>query len=255
MRLWTALRLWAQWLWSPQQGKKAGYILAERCTQWLHPEYCFSEFARTWLNDTAFWDWYRRFPGTVNDHSADRKFFLRSLLSQVASLPGDTAECGVYQGASSYLICQALQGPARRHHLFDSFAGLSTPDPCDGSHWRAGQFAVPMADVQRNLASFPYLDWHVGWLPHTLTQVADHRFCFVHLDVDLYEPTRAAAHFFYERLVPGGILLCDDYGFQTCPGAQRAMDELASSVSEPLIHVPTGQAFLIKANVSGENVR
>ena len=45
---------------------------------------------------------------------------------------------------------------------------------------------------------------------------------FVHLDVDLYEPTRACLDYFLPRLSPGGFVICDDYGAPTFPGAARA---------------------------------
>ncbi len=76
---------------------------------------------------------------------------------------------------------------------------------------------------------------------------SDARFAFVHVDVDLYQPTRDAIDFFYPRLLPGGILLFDDYGFMTCPGARRAVDEHRRSSSDAFIRLPTGQAFLTRS--------
>jgi hypothetical protein len=50
-------------------------------------------------------------------------------------------------------------------------------------------------------------------------------FALVHIDLDLYGPTKSALLFSWERLSPGGSLICDDYGFSTCPGATKAVDE------------------------------
>lgn len=246
MRAWTALRLIKDWLRSSSKDDRAGYLLAERCTHLFHPRYRFSEYGRTWLDDAEFFNFYENFPGFENYHSANRKYFLRELLKLVLQIPGGSAECGVFHGASSHLICNALQSTGKPHHLFDSFEGLSDPRSEDGSHWQAGQFAVSEETVRQNLASFTNLHYHVGWIPQTFAAVQNETFCFVHLDVDLYQPTRDAAEFFYPRLQTGGILLCDDYGFSTCPGAQRAFDELAAAIPEPIVRVPTGQAFLIK---------
>src|SRR5688572_31529904 len=41
-------------------------------------------------------------------------------------------------------------------------------------------------------------------------------------DVDVYQPTRDSLEYFYPRLVTGGILVCDDYGW---PGARKAVDD------------------------------
>ncbi|MGM3941125.1 TylF/MycF family methyltransferase, partial [Salmonella sp. NW387] len=73
------------------------------------------------------------------------------------------------------------------------------------------------------------------------------RYCFVHVDVDLYQPTRDSIQFFYPRMVPGGIMLFDDYGSgMQSPGAARAVDDFMAGNPEPVIDAPTAQAFIIK---------
>jgi predicted O-methyltransferase YrrM len=174
-------------------------------------------------------------------------FALRELLKLTHGLPGDVAECGVYRGCSSYLMAKELarHAPDKRLHLFDSFAGLSQPGPLDGSHWRAGALACTLPDVRANLAEYERLIViHAGWIPDCFSEVVDRSFCFVHIDVDLYEPTLASLEFFGSRMVPGGIIVCDDYGFETCPGARRAGDEFAAARAIPVVHLPTGQGIL-----------
>jgi len=41
-------------------------------------------------------------------------------------------------------------------------------------------------------------------------------------------------------MVAGGLILCDDYGFETYLGARRAMDALVAERLEPIVHLPTG---------------
>ena len=97
-----------------------------------------------------------------------------------------------------------------------------------------------------NLTAFDDLIvFHQGWIPDQFSDVADARFCFVHIDVDLFQPTRDSLDFFYPRMVRGGLIVCDDYGFETCPGARRAMDEFFADRPEPIVHLPTGQGFVI----------
>lgn len=246
MKLLTAIRLLYQKYLVRDGDEYASYVLADKLCALLYPKYKFSEFDRLWLGDAAFFRNYERLVGRDNYHSAGRKFFLRSLLPLTRDVPGDTAECGVFQGASSYFICAFTRGSGKRHHLFDSFAGLSQPAAADGAHWREHDFAADEAIALRNLAEFDFVESHKGWIPSEFSQVADRRFSFVHVDVDLYQPTRDSVEFFYPRLAPGGILLCDDYGFGTCPGAKRAVDEFLRDKPEPLVHVPTGQGLFIK---------
>jgi hypothetical protein len=100
--------------------------------------------------------------------------------------------------------------------------------------------------VKANLSHYPNVEILRGWIPERFPEVSSLSFCFVHIDVDLYQPTLDSLSFFYPRLVRGGLIVCDDYGFSTCPGATRAFDEYMKDKPEKIIHVPTGQGFIIK---------
>jgi O-methyltransferase len=222
------------------------YMLAESISASIYPEYKFSEFGRTYLESRNFIDEYLKFEHGNNWHSLDRKFLLKELLRLTDQIQGDTAECGVFKGASSYFICKHIHGTSKKHHIFDSFEGLSSPCCSDGDYWQVGALACPESEVRANLAEFDNTIFHKGWIPSRFHEVADLPFSFVHIDVDLYEPTLDSIEFFYKHLSLGGILLCDDYGFKTCPGAREAMDEYFKTKPEPIIQSPTGQAFIIK---------
>ena len=206
-----------------------------------------------WQDEPAFWDIWNASP-YAGTQRPDRKFVLWSMARSTRHLPGDTAECGVLDGASSYLICSAREdGGLSEHHAFDSFEGLSAPGPEDrprtsaAFHWTAGDLSVPIEETMLKLGRFGNVRYHRGWIPQRFGEVAARRFSFVHVDVDLYQPTKDSLTFFYPRLVPGGILLCDDYGYHTCPGARRAFDEFAATTPErSVVHLPTGQGFLVK---------
>lgn len=206
-----------------------------------------------WMDEPGFWKIWKASP-YWNKQRADRKFVLWSMVRSTRDLPGDTAECGVLDGASSYLVCSARRdcGPFL-HHAFDSFEGLSPPEAEDQPNspmafrWSSGDLAVSIEEAMDKLGRFDNIRYHKGWIPSRFDEVAQLRFSFVHVDVDLYQPTRDSIEFFYPRLVPGGILLCDDYGYHTCPGARKAFDDFVANVPErSVIHLPTGQGFIVK---------
>src|SRR5262249_36211137 len=130
--------------------------------------------------------------------------------------------------------------------LFDSFEGVSEPVAIDGSHWRKGDLACPLDKARANLLPFNNISWHKGWIPDRFKDVEGRTFSFVHIDVDLYEPTRDSIRFFYPRVNPSGIVVCDDYGFESCPGATSAIDEFLADKPEKMISLPCGGGFLIK---------
>lgn len=205
-----------------------------------------SEDYKRWQQDSDFMRAYRRLsPG--NPYSAERKFFLREMARLTREVPGSVAECGCYEGASAYFLASTL--PHATLHLFDSFAGLPEPTARDHTQewmWQKGDLTASEATTRANLAEFPNVVIHRGWIPETFTSVANERFRLAHIDVDLYEPTLASLEFLYPRLNSGGVIVLDDYGFTNCEGAYRAVEEYMRSRPEPIIHCPTGQAIIFK---------
>lgn len=188
------------------------------------------------------------------------KYFLHA-----TTLPGRWAECGVFLGHSALGLCLA----ARRRlpefdgtglHLVDSFEGLSQPTQDDAFELAAsggsarpppimppGRFASDLEGVRATFASFPGVRIHKGWIPEVLAELPDGRWSLVHVDVDLYEPTRACLEYFVPRLVPGGVIVCDDYGSLMFPGAARAWDEVCERRNIPFVELPTGQSVILNA--------
>jgi len=182
------------------------------------------------------------------------------LLMDTDSLDGDVAECGCFKGLSSYLMCDYLRrrNPnyrGSRYHIFDSFEGLSAPTLADDipeEFERArrikamcvqGAFAASLDQVRRNLADFPDIAFHPGWIPLTFQELPERQYRFVHVDVDLYDPTLESFEYFYPRLAAGGVLVSDDYGW---PGARKAIDEFCAEFNAKLAVTDYHQAVLVK---------
>ena len=184
---------------------------------------------------------------------------LLELLSRSFPLEGESAECGCYRGMSSYLMCSRLrqQEPSfsgKTYHIFDSFQGLSAPtfdDDVPDDHpnaqslrimTTAGFFSAPLSTVKQNLQEFPDIAFHPGWIPFCFWGLPDSRYRFVHLDVDLYDPTLESLEYFHPRMARGGIIVSDDYGW---PGARRAIDEFCAERGIALSVTKNEQAVII----------
>jgi hypothetical protein len=85
-----------------------------------------------------------------------------------------------------------------------------------------------------------------GFIPDRFNEINTVEFKFVHIDVDLYEPTKESLECFYSKMAIGGIILCDDYGFSSCPGAKKAFDDFFLDKKEVIVQLSSGQAFIIK---------
>lgn len=220
------------------------YVL-KRIASVLLPEYRFKWPQMAWWDDSDFNAYLGKFR-ELDGNNSDRRYAVNQLLRLTLGVEGDTAEVGVFEGAMSWLILQAGEG-RRQHHVFDSFEGLSKPEPVDGSHWTPGALACAEDVVHRNLSPFKgCFKTYKGWVPDRFQEVGAQRFSFVHIDVDLYEPTSASLEFFYPRMQPGGVIVCDDYNFTSCPGATKACDDFLATRPEKMIGLSAGGGFLIK---------
>jgi O-methyltransferase len=200
-----------------------------------------------WEGDPAFEQLYRlAAPHTLV--SRDRCYILWTTLRQATRLAGEFVECGVFRGGTALLAAHTLQGlhQQRPLHLFDSFQGM--PKTTGGvDRFEAGDFERTSAEaVGALLKPYPFAQLHVGFIPQTFAGLGIDRIAWAHVDVDIYQSVRDCIQFLYPRLVPGGFLIFDDYGFPSCVSARRAVDERFARLPETPICLPTGQCLVMK---------
>ena len=95
----------------------------------------------------------------------------------------------------------------------------------DAGH-RKGDFKdTSLENVQTYLCDKPNCLFFPGWLPESAGVLKEEKFCFVHLDLDLYQSTKAAIEIFWPRLVDGGVIVFDDWEWQRCPGVKKSIQE------------------------------
>jgi len=250
------LSMYSRWL--AAIGRTDRLFILSTLGRRIMPEYRFKWPELDWWKNESFNRILRAFD-EMDGYNHDRRWMIDQLMRLVDRIPGDTAECGAYKGLGSYIICNrncqsATQG--RIHHVFDSFSGLSQPNSKDGSYWKSGNLSVDERIFRNNLKDFESsMRVYRGWIPTRFQEIADRTFCFVHIDVDLYEPTRDSMAFFYDRMSPGGLILCDDYGFTTCPGATTAVDEFLKDKPEKMISLASGSGFLLRGLRTADALR
>ena len=218
-------------------------------------DYYLGDDNKLWRQDKDFLSKHPRL-SPRHPFSEERKFTLREFVRHTDGLKGDMAECGSYTGASAYFMAEAA--PQTPMFLFDSFEGLSLPGAEDSAengirYWKAGDMCSPEEILHQNLAEFDNIHVMKGWIPERFPEVSNHLFRLVHIDVDLYEPTLESLRFFYPRLEAGGVIVLDDYGFTTCPGAYKATNKFMSDKPEYVLHLPTGQGVIIRSSAPVES--
>jgi O-methyltransferase len=182
--------------------------------------------------------------------SRDRCHVLWRTLQQSLHLPGDVVECGVFRGGTALLAARTIAeapGKARRElHLFDTFQGMPDDASVEESFCPGAFGRTSVAHVRQLMANHPFTRFHVGYIPDTFVGLELEQVAWAHVDLDLYKSIHDAIDFLYPRLVPGGILVFDDYGTPSCPGARRAIDEAFADKPEVPLCLPTGQAIVFK---------
>lgn len=180
---------------------------------------------------------------TLLDH--DRLEIIKDLVKRTSHLAGDMAEIGVYKGGSSRVI--ATTDPNRMLYSCDTFEGLPQEDSSIDLHHK-GDFNDTSFEEVKKFLNLPNIIIIKGFFPDpTLHQVMyNSKFSFVHLDVDLYQCTKECLEFFYDRLVPGGILVSDDYLWKNCPGVKKAFDEFMEGKPETLVNTEKLSCYFVK---------
>jgi hypothetical protein len=176
------------------------------------------------------------------------------------AIAGAFVECGVWRGGSSMAAAMAftLVGDTTRDlYLFDTFAGMSRPTDDDrklvsgqgamdkwlrtrtageGSSW----CEASLEDVDANLARTHYPRERIrliqGKVEDTLA-VAAHipkQIAILRLDTDWYESTKAELEHLFWRVMPGGVVIFDDYG--DWAGAKKAVDEFLATQPPYFLH-------------------
>ncbi|MEV0778257.1 TylF/MycF/NovP-related O-methyltransferase [Streptomyces sp. NPDC050428] len=170
------------------------------------------------------------------------------------NIPGDIVECGVWRGGSMQACAKTLLSLGetdRGLHLFDTFEGM--PPPTAEDLRRDGKSAeqllaaqgkdrpiwaiASLEDVQAGFEQVPYPGERVhyvqGMVEDTVPQQAPEQISILRLDTDWYASTKHELEFLYPRLVSGGVLLIDDYGYWQ--GSRQAVDEFLEKTGERLL--------------------
>ena len=162
-------------------------------------------------------------------------------------------EVGVYRGGTARylanlmgLLCSETNGTNVCLKLFDTFSGMPSVNEVYDFH-RKGDFSdTSLQHVKDLIGKSERVHLYEGFVPTTFQGLEDIRCSLVHIDVDIYQSVLDSCDFLYSRMLIGGVMIFDDYGFPSCPGAREAVDYFfADKVEAPFV-LGTGQAIIIK---------
>jgi len=207
-----------------------------------------------WKNDAQFRDVYE----IAKDYTLVdeyRMFEIYQLASQAARIEGDFLEVGVWRGGTSAIIQTALSNCQSdcKFYIADTFQGVAKAGTKEDNVYKGGEHSD--ADISDVEELFKKIDENepeilIGIFPDDHKQLNIESLAFVHSDVDAYASTKGVIEWCLPKMVKGGIIVFDDYGFNSCEGVTKYVNQMASdseiSQNFRFIHNLNGHAILIK---------
>lgn len=209
-------------------------------------------------------EWHRWFRELSGFTMIPEEAFLENLAlaSRGGRVAGAVVECGVWRGGMSAGMARVL-GPHRDYVMFDSFEGLPPAQSVDGVaalRWQADKDAPSYHDnntaartdaerAMRLVGVEPEI--HQGWFDDTVPAWASEGrpIAVLRLDGDWYESTMVCLRHLFPLLVPGGVLIVDDYG--VWDGCNRAVHRYLADEDrpEPIKRRASGVTFIDKQEI------
>ena len=155
---------------------------------------------------------------------------------------GAFIECGVWYGILSKKICEytRFENTDREFFLTDSWGKT------EGSHPNSNYHPDIYETVKRRFSQYPNVHLIRGLVPDTLSKITTKKIAYLAIDMNGVEPERAALEYFYHKIVPGGIIYFDDYGWGGFPELGATINQFFENKPENLLHFPSGNSIVIK---------
>lgn len=178
---------------------------------------------------------------------------LWTLVGQTAKRGGGILEVGVWRGGTGTLMAKRalLAGSEAPVYLCDTFEGVVKAGTNDtlykgGEHSDTSQHIVE--DLVRTL-DVRNVRILKGIFPDETAGLIEPgaRFGLCHIDVDVYQSAKDVMAWVWDRMVPGGIVVYDDYGFRGCEGIARYVNEQVTERDRIVLHNLNGHAVVVKA--------
>lgn len=198
------------------------------------------------LDDSPFVQaWQSNIEGPADEAIVWRRYVLACAAYHCVQLDGDFVECGAYTGVGIKTVIDYLGGPAFPktfwgYDLFEhdpSMPHHSMPEHGEGLYWR----------VQKKFSAYPQVRLIKGSIPQVFENHCPDRIAYLHIDLNQAPAEVAALDHLFDRLVPGGILILDDYEWSGYYRAQKlAEDPWFEARHYRVMPLPTGQGLVIK---------
>jgi len=174
------------------------------------------------------------------------------------ALNGDFVECGVFKGDFAWVVARVTDfaRQPRTFYLYDTFAGFAPayssaadfPDSPGFFGFADSVYKDPAVyqEVLHKFRDFPNVRIVRGTVPDSLAEAAPDKIAFLHIDLNSPAAEVAALEVLFDRVVPGGSIVFDDYGWHLFRKQKEAEDAFMAARSYRILELPTGQGLVVK---------
>ena len=172
--------------------------------------------------------------------------------NSVKNLEGDFVDCGVNTGFCPLSIIRYTDFGSldKTYFLFDTFYGM---DPKYSSKYemeRHETMGYGKNDSIYEEVQNRFKDYNVqiikGAIPETLAIPMINKVAYLSIDMNSVIPEVEALNYFWDKIVKGGVIILDDYGYPGCEDQKEAHDKFAKSKNIEILSLPTCQGIIIK---------
>lgn len=172
--------------------------------------------------------------------------------NSVKNLEGDFIDCGVNTGFCPLAVIRHTDFNTlkKTYFLFDTFYGM---DPKYSSQYEMERHATlgyGKNDFIYEEVKHRFKDYNVqiikGAIPETLTIPVINKIAYLSIDMNSVVPEVEALNYFWDKIVQGGVIILDDYGYPGCEDQKEAHDKFAKSKNVEILSLPTCQGIIIK---------
>ena len=160
-------------------------------------------------------------------------------------------EAGTCDGLTAYFAMTALRdlGVEFKCYMYDAWEAMKGDDLLENEKSKSGMYNyLDLKTTTQNLNEFAAVAvFNKGYIPDSfVTSLNPADIVWLHIDLNAAAPTSATLEYFYEKVLPGGMILFDDYAFHDHMETKKVVDSFFLQRKINLLQLPTGQAIVFK---------
>lgn len=173
-----------------------------------------------------------------------RRYVLACAAYHCMQLPGDFVECGAYTGVGIKTVVDYLGG-IRFPKVFWGYDAFDHDESME-NHSMPAHSDKLFQRVSDKFAKYPQVRLVPGQIPASFVGAAPEKIAYLHIDLNQATAEVAALEHLFDRVVPGGIVILDDYDWVCYRKQKLAEDAWFEARKYRVMPLPTGQGLIVK---------